>query len=54
MDLVEKAVRLAVIAHIRHTETNYDGLLASGHDRWEARVQVEGVVARVLAQWKVL
>ena len=45
------AIRLAVIAHIRHQETGYDALLAAGHDRWDARAQVEGAVARVLDQW---
>jgi len=50
-DLGEQAIRLAVLAHIRHTETSYDRLLASGCERWEARAQVEGEVSRVLAQW---
>jgi len=49
--LDETAIRLAVIAHIRHMETEYDTLLASGCERQEARAQVEGVVAQVLAQW---
>ena len=48
----EEAIRLAVVAHIRHRETPYDALLASGHDRWDARAQVEDVVARVLDQWE--
>ena len=48
----EQAVRLAVAAHVRHTETEYGGLLASGLDRWEARGEVEGTVARVLAAWE--
>ncbi len=50
--LDETAVRLAVIAHIRHTETKYDALLSRGYERWEARAQVEETVARVLAQWE--
>lgn len=50
--LDEDAIRLAVTAHVRHAETNYDSLLAQGFDRWDARVQVEGNVARVLAQWE--
>ena len=33
-NLDEEAVRLSVIAHIRHNETNYDELLAKGYDRW--------------------
>jgi hypothetical protein len=46
------AVRLAVVAHIRHTETPYDTFLARGFDRWEARAQVEDQVGRLLAQWE--
>jgi len=49
--LDEAAVRLAVMAHIRHTETEYDTLLASGCERREARAQVEETIARVLARW---
>lgn len=49
----ENAVRLAVIAHVRHTETEYDGLLARGYDRWEARDQVEERVEQILTKWKM-
>lgn len=49
--LDETAIRLAVIAHIRHVETAYDSLLASGDDRREARLAVEADVSRVLARW---
>ena len=48
----EKAIRLATIAHIRHAETQYDHLLARGHERWESRAQVQGEIDWVLAQWK--
>ena len=48
----EQAIRLAVMAHIRHAETPYDSLLASGHERREARSAVEAEVARVLSQWQ--
>ena len=48
----EKAVRLAVIAHIRHEETRYDELMAKGYDRWEARFQVEEEVDRILSEWQ--
>jgi hypothetical protein len=48
----EQAVRLAVMAHVRHAETQYDKLLASGYERWEARAEVEGKAARVLAAWE--
>ena len=50
--LDEEAIRLAVVAHVRHAETPYDTLLATGHDRWDARAQVEGAVVRVLDQWE--
>ena len=46
-----EAVRLAVIAHARHAETNYDQLLSQGNERRDARGEVEGQVARVLARW---
>jgi hypothetical protein len=51
-DLDESAVRLAVIAHIRHAETDYDDLLAQDLDRWDARAQVEEEVAQVIAKWE--
>ena len=49
----ENAVRLAVVAHIRHTETNYDSLLAGGYDRWDARSLVKEEVEQVLENWEV-
>ena len=45
-------VRLAVIAHVRHRETEYDNLLARGHERWDARGEVEDAVCDVLAKWE--
>jgi hypothetical protein len=50
--LAEDAVRMAVIAHIRHTETGYDALLAEGQDRWTARQAVQAAVDRVLEKWQ--
>jgi hypothetical protein len=50
--LDENAVRLAVVAHIRHSETNYDELLARGLDRWEARSEVEETLDLVLRRWQ--
>jgi hypothetical protein len=47
-----ETIQLAVIAHIRHQETNYDELLASGADRSEARAGVTGTVQQVLQQWQ--
>jgi len=50
--LDEEAIRLAVIAHIRHSETNYDELLNSGYERWEAREAVADRVDEVLSAWE--
>jgi hypothetical protein len=49
--LGEDAVRLAVIAHVRHAETQYDQLLAAGYGRREARAQVEPQIYSVLDRW---
>jgi hypothetical protein len=48
----ESAVRLAVVAHLRHTKTNYDELLASGYDRREARSEVHGDIRQALSEWE--
>jgi hypothetical protein len=50
--LDEEAIRLAVTAHVRHTETRYDELLAGGEERREAREEVEEEVLQVLAKWE--
>lgn len=49
--LDEKAIMLAVIAHIRHAETDYDNFLAQGWDRCLAREQGNGKVGEILALW---
>lgn len=46
-----QAVRLAVIAHIRHNETNYDELLGSGWERSDARGAVAEQVDAILNRW---
>ena len=48
----EEAVYLAVAAHVRHRETNYDELLSSGHERSEARMEVRHAAHAVLDQWE--
>jgi len=48
----KKTVRLAVIAHIRHVETQYDKLMVNGSERWNARKQVEQQVNEVLKKWE--
>ena len=50
--LEENAIRLSVIAHIRHVETPYDRLLAKGHDRRNARARVEEKVDKTLSKWE--
>ncbi len=50
-ELDEHAVRLAVVAHIRHVHTNYDRLLSSGLDRREARDLVADRIDEVLRRW---
>jgi len=51
-NLDKKTIELAVIAHIRHKETQYDSLLADGCERREARAQVENKIQQVLMNWK--
>lgn len=46
------AVRLAVTAHIRHIETNYDTLLAEGMDRKAARAMIAAAIGEVLERWE--
>jgi hypothetical protein len=48
-----EAVHLAVAAHVRHHETDYDALLASGLARHEARDHVAAHVREVLRRWQV-
>lgn len=50
--LDEKSILLAVVAHIRHIETNYDELLMHGMDRSSARDEVKDMIDKVLENWK--
>ena len=47
-----QALRLAVIAHIRHEHTRYDELLMRHNDRESARATVRSDIDRVLARWQ--
>ena len=47
-----QAVTLAVQARIRHEYTNYDKLLMSGWERFEARDSVRSQVDKILRQWR--
>jgi hypothetical protein len=46
------AVRLAVVASVRHVDTDYDALLMSGVDRESARAQVHTRVEDVVNAWR--
>ena len=50
-ELSNDAVNLAVIAHIRHRETNYDDLMIKGYNRGEAREMVQDKIDEVLDKW---
>ena len=50
--LDKEAVRLAVTAHVRHAETNYDDLLLKGIERRDARENVYSKVSQILDRWK--
>jgi hypothetical protein len=47
-----QALRLAVVAHIRHEHTRYDELLMRHSDRALARETIRGDIERVLAIWE--
>ena len=48
----EQAVRLAVIARIRHRETDYDQVLGQGWPRHQARTHVRARVDEISESWK--
>ena len=47
-----EAVRLAVVAHVRHRETDYDEIMAFSWDRQDARRRVAAKVDEVLDAWE--
>ena len=49
--LDEKAVTLAVVASVRHEDTDYDSLLMSGIPRDAARMRIKPAIEQVLAAW---
>ena len=51
-ELDKEAVRLAVTAHVRHAEINYDDLLLHGIERQDAREKVYSKVSQVLERWE--
>ena len=50
--LAEKALTLAVRAHVRHRHTTYDDLLARGMEPAEARPLVASAIEECLARWR--
>ena len=48
----EKAINQAVVAHIRHLETDYDDKLRDGVKRTAAREQISPRIQAVLASWR--
>jgi hypothetical protein len=51
-ELSPEAIRLAVIAHIRHAHTDYDEMLARYADRHTARERIWGKVSAILDEWQ--
>lgn len=51
-ELDQQALRLAVIAHVRHEHTGYDELLMRHGDRQRARAEVRDEIERMLARWE--
>jgi hypothetical protein len=51
-ELDPEAITLAVVAAIRHGDTDYDDLLASGMERAEARARVAPDVDQILDRWR--
>ena len=49
--LDERAITLAVVASVRHEDTDYDRLLMSGIPREDARDRVRPVIDQVLDTW---
>ncbi|MGI5120150.1 DUF2293 domain-containing protein [Marinactinospora thermotolerans] len=50
-ELEPRAVRAAVIASVRHEDTDYDALLMAGVPRQAARERIAAGIDRVLARW---
>ncbi|WP_410602234.1 DUF2293 domain-containing protein [Amycolatopsis sp. lyj-90] len=51
-ELAERAVFLAVVASIRHLDTDYDDLLMAGVERQAARDRIHSTIEAVLDRWR--
>ncbi len=49
--LDEKAITLAVVASVRHEDTDYDALLMAGVPREDARERIRAAIDRILGAW---
>ncbi|MDY0281986.1 MAG: DUF2293 domain-containing protein [Salinivirgaceae bacterium] len=47
-----KMIDLAVVAHIRHTETNYDSQFGKGKGKKEIRSDLSSSIKRIINSWK--
>jgi hypothetical protein len=47
-----RMIELAVVASVRHEDTDYDGLLMAGVDRADARHRIRDAVDAVLERWR--
>jgi hypothetical protein len=50
--LDETAITLAVVASVRHVDTDYDSLLMAGLPRNLARTRVQPMIDKVLDAWR--
>ena len=48
----KEMIEIAVIAHIRHSYTDYDDLLMKGYERWDAREAVRKEINKMLENWE--
>ena len=51
-DFDDQMITLAVMAHVRHRETNYDQLLGKGWFRNQARAKVRDRVEEIAEKWR--
>lgn len=51
-ELDPEKVRLAVIAHVRHLHTDYDGIIARTRDKRASRARIKDGIEAVLQSWQ--
>ncbi|KPM38886.1 hypothetical protein AK830_g7677 [Neonectria ditissima] len=50
--VLDQKVQYAVVAHVRHSHTQYDTLIRGKMSRNDARIAIKGEVAKVLSRWR--